>query len=209
MCLIALIAQGLAGVLAGQGLQRFEYEHGQMGTLFRIILYAESDSIGGRAAGAAFARIDTLNAVLSDYRGDSELSRLPALACDRPFPVSGDLWRLLCVAQQLAAHSGGAFDISIGPLSRLWRRAFRQQAFPETERIDAAAALVAYRDLELLPGQQALFKKCGMRLDAGGIAKGYAVDEAMAVLRSHGIASALIDGGGDLLAADGPPGEGA
>lgn len=178
-----------------------------MGTLFRIVFYADDDSIAARAAEAAFNRIDTLNARLSDYRDDSELSLLPARASKQRKVISPDLWAVLSAAQQLARYSHGAFDITIGPLSRLWRRAFRRQTFPERERIEESKALVDYRQLELFPNDHSvLFHREGMRLDAGGIAKGYAVDQAMQVLDSFGIRRALIDGGGDLLAGAPPPG---
>lgn len=190
-----------------QTLQRFEFTHPQMGTLFRIVLYAGDAENASKAATAAFARIDSLNATFSDYLNDSELSRLSATAgSGESVPVSDDLWTVLTAARQLSLLSDGAFDITIGPLSRLWRRAFRRQAFPEPERIDAARRLVGFPRLSLDSSRQDVrLSLSGMRLDAGGIAKGYAVDAAMAVLLRYGIHRALIDGGGDLLAGDPPP----
>lgn len=195
-------------VLHAQSWQRYEYEHRQMGTRFRLTFYAGGDSVAARAAAAARARIDTLNARLSDYRLDSELSRLSAQAgSGQAVPVGDDLWWVLSHAREMAIASGGAFDISVGPLSKLWRRAFRRQTFPEWDRLDGARRAVGYRWIEYRPEQQAVnLRRPGMRLDAGGIAKGFAVDEAMAALRAHGIDRALIDGGGDLLAAEAPPG---
>ena len=206
--LLCCLLVGQAGLYA-QSRQRYEYEHRQMGTRFRLTFYAEDDSVAARAAAAALARIDTLNARLSDYRLDSELSRLSAQAGrGRGVPVSDDLWRVLSRAQEIAIASRGAFDISIGPLSKLWRRAFRRQTFPGWDRLDEARRTVGYRWIERRPERQAInLRRSGMRLDAGGIAKGYAVDEAMTALRAHGIERALIDGGGDLLAADAPPGK--
>jgi len=205
-CLLLLV---LHVGLPAQSLQRYEYEHPQMGTLFRLTFYAAGDSLAAAAAAAAFRRIDSLNARLSDYLLDSELSRLATRAAEGPYvPVSEDLWRVLSKAQELAARSDGAFDISIGPLSKLWRRAFRRQTFPEAERLAEARSAVGYRHVELAPEHRSIrLGKAGMRLDAGGIAKGYAVDEAMACLHAAGIERALIDGGGDLLAAAPPPGQ--
>lgn len=195
--------------LPAQPLQRYEYEHPQMGTLFRLTFYAGSEGQAAAAAAAAFGRIDTLNAHLSDYLPESELSRLSAQAgSGRAVPVSEDLWTVLTAAQEVAAASEGAFDISIGPLSRLWRRAFRRQTFPEAARLAEARRAVGYRWIELLPDQRHVrLQQPDMRLDAGGIAKGYAVDEAMATLQRYGIDRALVDGGGDLLASGAPPGE--
>lgn len=202
--MILLLAYGVRG----QDLRRYEFSHRQMGTLFRLICYATGDSLAEQAARAAFARIDELNERLSDYRPDSELTLLTHV--DTPgtvIPVSEDLWNILVLSQELAVNSGGAFDLTIGPLSKLWRRAFRRQEFPDREHLAAARALVDYRQLTLLPDQQAVeINRLGMQLDAGGIAKGYAVDQAMQVLHQYGIRQALVDGGGDLLTGDAPPG---
>lgn len=180
-----------------------------MGTLFRLTFYAGSEAKAAAAATAAFERIDSLNGRLSDYQPESELSRLSAQSgSGRAVPVSKDLWTVLAAAQEMAAASEGAFDISIGPLSKLWRRAFRRQTFPEAERLAEARRAVGYQWIELLPDQRRVrLQHPGMRLDAGGIAKGFAVDEAIATLQRHGIDHALVDGGGDLLAAGAPPGE--
>lgn len=187
--------------------QRYVFEHQQMGTLFRIVLYASSDSLAQTATQAAFAKIDALNASLSDYLNDSELSQLTQADSGSVRAVSDPLWEVLRRGQQMARHSQGAFDLTIGPLSRLWRRAFRRQTFPEWERIEAARQRVGYQHLKLQPEkQQVRLLRDSLRFDAGGIAKGYAVDQAMAVLQNHEIRCALVDGGGDLLAADPPPG---
>lgn len=187
--------------------QPYVFEHRQMGTLFRIVLYAASDSLAQTATKAAFAKIDSLNATLSDYRNDSELIQLTQADSGDVCSVSDPLWEVLHRGRKMARHSRGAFDLTIGPLSRLWRRAFRRQSFPQWDRIEAARQRVSYQYLELLPDKQQIrLLRDSLRLDAGGIAKGYAVDQAMAVLRKHGINSALVDGGGDLLASAPPPG---
>lgn len=190
-------------------LSRYEFHHSQMGTLFRIVLYTEDSLTAQAAAQAAFARIDSLDAMLSDYREDSELSRLSARAGDGEWvKVSGELWYLLLASKQISIVSDGAFDPTIGPLSKLWRKAFRQGEFPDTAALRAAKEKVGYQHLQFQETQQmARLALPGMRLDLGGIAKGYAVDKAMKVLRQHGISIALVDGGGDLLAAGPPPGK--
>ncbi len=178
-----------------------------MGTEFRILLYVADSSKAQAAAQAAFQKIAALEQIMSDYREDSEVSLLATVAGDSKThtPVSNDLWKVLSYAQDVARRSGGAFDVTAGELTKLWRRAFRQKEFPAAGEIEAARKTVGFKDLELKKNTVQL-KKTGMRLDLGGIAKGYAVDEAMAVLRSHGITAALVDGGGDLLAGDAPPG---
>jgi len=188
---------------------RYEFAHRQMGTTFRVILYAPDSARAQRAAAAAFRRIDTLNAILSDYREDSELSRLSGAAgSGRRVKVSRDFWRVLRAADQGSRKSSGAFDLTVGPLVQLWRRARRQHELPTPEAIARAKAATGYAHIQYYPLLKAVrLQKPGMRLDAGGIGKGYAVDEALKVLRRHGVQSALVDGGGNLALGAPPPGK--
>jgi FAD:protein FMN transferase len=178
-----------------------------MGTTFRIVLYAPEERAASRAAARAFARIAELDDRLSDYRPDSELTRVTSEAVGRPVHVSDDLMRVLERAQLLAGKTGGAFDITVGPLSRLWRRARRQIAFPTDDELAAARAATGYRLLALNPAAGAVeVARAGMLLDAGGIAKGYAADAALAMLTAAGSPRALVAAGGDLALGDPPPG---
>ncbi len=195
-----------------QAQTRFEFSHPQMGTLFQIIVFGEDSISVKKAVTAAFARIDSLNAHLSDYLENSEISRLPKIATRRWgglqhwVRVSKDMWNLLRVSQKISRQSKGAFDITIGPLSKLWRRAFRQQVFPNMDEIHTAQANVNYQWLKMRqPGRQVRLTHPDMRLDAGGIAKGFAVDEATTVLRHHGFEKTLVIGGGDLRVGAAPP----
>jgi thiamine biosynthesis lipoprotein len=189
--------------------QRYEFTHRQMGTTFRILLYA-SDSVQAReAAAAAFSRVDTLNAILSDYREDSELSKLSRTAGSGQWvQVSPDLWRVLRISHRASRKSNGAFDLTIGPLVQLWRRARRQHELPSAQSIIKAKAAVGYGFIQYRPLRKAVFlQKPGMQLDPGGIGKGYAVDEALKVLKRAGIAAALVHGGGNLALGTSPPGK--
>ncbi|MDX2285701.1 MAG: FAD:protein FMN transferase [Bacteroidia bacterium] len=193
--------------LQSQPLSRMVWEHRQMGTTFRIVLYSDDSLRAAAAVQAAFARVDTLNAILSDYLPGSELNRLCAQAGSGSWtPVSRDLWRVLRASQEIAARSGGAFDLSIGPLSRLWRRGIRRQELPDSQQIEAARQLVDYRQIRLRRGRQAQLGLPGMQLDPGGIGQGYAADEAWKVLRKAGYAASLVDAGGDIFAGAPPPG---
>lgn len=203
-----LISSILAvGGSIAQPLQRFAFEEPHMGTPFRMVLYAPDSIVAHQAAGAAFARIAALDAFLSNYRADSELMQLVATAgTDAAVRVSDDLWTVLAAAQELATQTDGAFDVSIGPLAKLWRRAFRRQALPDSSTIQYSKARVGYDRIVLDSLHQAVtLATSGMLLDLGGIAKGYAVDEALGVLVSYGINSALVDGGGDIAVSDAPP----
>jgi FAD:protein FMN transferase len=178
-----------------------------MGIPFRIVLYASDPLVATNAAEAAFQRISQLNDTLSDYDTDSELSRLSQTAgLGRTVPVGPDLWRMLSQGQQLARETDGAFDITCGPVVSLWRKARREKQLPDAVKLEEARRAVGYEKLELDSRlRTARLHVPYMRLDLGAIAKSYAVDEALAVLRSHGIRSALVAGAGDMAVSEPPP----
>ena len=179
-----------------------------MGLPFRIVLYAADQSSADTAAHAAFARLSELNSILSDYDTDSELSRLSQTAGHgQAVRVSDDLWRVLERAQYFARGTDGAFDITCGPVVSLWRKARRENRLPDQSKLDEARRAVGYDKLKLdARARTAELLAPYMRLDLGAIAKGYAVEEALKVLRACGIRSALVAGSGDMAASDAPPG---
>ena len=188
--------------------QRFEYVRPAMGTLFRIVMYADSEPKALTAANAAFRRIEELNKILSDYDPDSELSHLSATSgSGRAVSLSPDLWYILHKSLQVSKQTQGAFDVTIGPIVQLWRRARRQHELPSDTAITRAKRLVGYRHIILNPQvKTAQLRVAGMQLDMGAIGKGYAVDEAMKVLKARNIKSALVDGGGNIVVSRAPPG---
>jgi thiamine biosynthesis lipoprotein len=195
-----------AGLLATVTLQPYEAVEPHMGTLFSIKLYAASEQQAKNAFQAAFARIAELDATLSDYRDDSELSR--ATKAPTPVSVSNDLFAVLAKGQWLAEQSEGAFDVTIGPLTHLWRESRRARALPEVAVLKDALGRSGFRKMHLDPSSHTVcFDVRGMQLDVGGIAKGYAADEALAVLSKAGIKSALVAASGDLAFSDAPPAE--
>lgn len=189
--------------------QRYSFSEPQMGAPWRITLYAPDEVTANRAAKAAYARVAELNRVLSDYDAESELSRLSATAgTAKVVRLSDDLWNVLHCSQQLAEKSDGAFDVTVGPLTKLWRRARRQKEMPRAELLDVAREATGYRSLRLDPERRtAELTKPNMQLDLGGIGMGYAVDEALKVLKREGITSAMIDASGDIGTLDPPPGQ--
>lgn len=191
-------------------LVRHEFQSVQMAIPFRIVLYARDGQQATNAARAAWERIGQLNQCLSDYDPASELSRLGSTSPHaRPVPVSDDLYRVLRRAQEVSQASDGAFDITVGPLTQLWRRSRRQRELPDAPRLRAALDATGWQHVELhqRPRPAARLLRPGMRLDAGGIAKGFALDEATRVLREHGVGSSLVSGAGDIVVTDPPPGE--
>ena len=194
--------------LAAADLTRFEARRPQMGTEVVIVIYAADQAQADLAMAAGFSRIATLEKVMSDYDPESELSRLvAATSIGQVRAVSADLWDVLVASRTVSRRTKGAFDITVGPYSRLWRRARRQGEMPDPERLATAAESVGYQFLRLLPRQQAVeFLRAGMRLDLGGIGKGFAADAALQAMQAHGVTIALVDCGGDIVLGDAPPG---
>jgi len=203
-------ALALGAACAAPPLARHEVARPVMGTTFRLVLYAPDAPAACAAAAAVWARLDELDGILSDYDAASELSRLSGRPPGELVPVSPELWAVLARAAEVAEQSGGAFDVTVGPCVRLWRRARRQGELPAPERLAAARAAVGFEKLALDRERRAVALRApGMQLDLGGIAKGYALDEVLRLLRARGIERALIDGGGDVAAGAPPPGRAA
>jgi len=203
-----VVLLGLRPGLADEPLTRFEFRRKAMGVDFTVVLYGAKKGAANTAAEAALDRVTQLDAICSDYKATSELRRLCAEAKPgQAMPVSVDLARVLERSQQVSKLSGGAFDVTVGPLTKLWRRARRQKKLPPADRLNQARSLVGYR-LVSVDGRarQVTLKRAGMRLDLGGIAKGYAVDRAMEILAHHGFTRSMVDGSGDLAVGDPPPG---
>ena len=189
-------------------LERFVFEKAEMGVPFRVTLYAHGSGDAERAARAAFARVEALNAVFSDYDSDSELSHLSDSSGNgRCIPVGADLWKVLERALYFSNRSEGAFDLTIGPVVNLWRTARRKRELPNPEKIRDALGRTGFRAIQLHSDSRSVeLLKPRMRLDAGGIAKGYAIQEALQVLFDSGHKVCMVEGGGDLALGDAPPG---
>ena len=191
---------------AADPLTRFTFTEPHMGTRFSVIVYAVDEATASKAAKAAFKRIAELDGSMSDYRPASELMQLCKKAGGEPVKVSDDLFYVLLKAQQVAERSDGAFDVTVGPVVRLWRVSRKTRQLPDPEKLKAALALVGYKNVKIdTEAHTVQLLKSGMQLDLGGIAKGYAADEALKTLETHGIKSALVAGGGDIAVSDAPP----
>ncbi len=188
-------------------LNRFTFTQTEMAVPIRIVLYAADDTTAAAAARAAFSRFHDLNASMSDYDPQSELRRLCDTSSEgKAVRVSDDLWRVLVRAIELSKRSDGAFDVTVGPLVLLWRNARRTKELPSPKSIAAAKSRVGYQWVRLRADQQAVeLLRPKMRLDLGGIAKGYAVDEALRAIRKHGITRAMVEAGGNIGLGDPPP----
>jgi thiamine biosynthesis lipoprotein len=179
-----------------------------MGTLFTATLYAPDSQSASRAAQDAFHRIDQLEDVMSDYQADSDLNLLSASPVGKAVPVSQDLFDVIQKAQKISRQSKGTFDITVGPYVRLWRFARKRKVLPTAQELEVARGSVGYQNLRLNEKARTVTLLApNMRLDLGGIAKGYAADQALGVLRSNGLPRALIAASGDIAIGDPPPGQ--
>ncbi|HEY0867703.1 MAG TPA: FAD:protein FMN transferase [Fimbriimonas sp.] len=181
---------------------RFEYAQVHMGVRTVITGYAPDPATADKAAAAAYARFAQLDAIMSDYRKDSELMLLDTSLK----PISTDLRAVLERALEVARLSDGAFDFTAGPLVQLWREARKTRRLPDAAKLDQAKETVGWKLVELTPEGAKLAKE-GMRLDLGGIAKGYACDQALIALAQNGVDRALVEAGGDMAASGAPPGK--
>ncbi|MDR9409999.1 MAG: FAD:protein FMN transferase [Balneolaceae bacterium] len=212
LILTVLMSLFLARSSASQELERYVFQSYHMGTQFNIVLYDEAgkDSTTKKAADDAFARIEQLNQIMSDYEEDSELNRLSRTSgSGEAVQVSDDLFAVLKESIRMADLSDGLFDITIGPMSRFWRvvRMSPDPQLPTDQELSEFEEQVGYEHIRLNEEDQTVeLLKPNMQLDLGGIAKGYAAEEALKVLNSFGIERALIDAGGDVTLGDSPPG---
>ncbi len=187
---------------------RYEFIEPAMGVPFRIVLYAKNPAQAHAAARAAFQRIHQLDRIFSDYDDESEVTQLCRTAgTGKWVQVSPDFWDLLQWALRLSRQTDGAFDVTVGPYSNLWRRARRRREFPSKRWMERARKAVGYWKIRLRPeSRSVLLEAPNMRLDFGAVAKGYAVDQALKELRRWGIHQALVAGAGDTRLTQPPPG---
>lgn len=172
----------------------------QMGTLVRIEVAAPDSPTTRAALDAAFAAIDEVVAVMSEWERDSDISRVNAAAGDAPVEVDPALVEVLLAARDVSVASAGAFDVTWAPLRHVW--CFDAGCeLPDPTRLAAAVALVDYTQVDIDPVASTVsLARPGMEIGLGGIAKGYALQAAGDALLAHGLSDWLIDAGGDVYA---------
>ncbi len=189
-------------------LERFEGVEPHMGTLVRITLYAPDVAAARVAFRAGFDRIRELNGILSDYLPDSELSRVTRAGVDSPVSLSDDLFAVLKASARLSDATDGAFDVTQGPVTRLWREARTANRLPDPDALREASRRSGYAHMHLDEARRTVsFDIPGMQLDVGAIGKGYAASEALAAITRAGVRSALVAVSGDIAVGDAPPGQ--
>lgn len=188
-------------------LERFEFTRVCMGVRARIVLYSTDRERATEAASGAFARLGALDAMMSDYRPSSDLSRVNAAAGNGEWVrVPTELSDLLAASVALARETDGAFDPTVGPAVRTWRRMRDERRRAPEHELALVRASVDWRQLEVREGEARLLRP-GMALDLGGIGKGYAAEEAVRTLRASGHPRAMVALAGDVFAGQPPPGE--
>ena len=169
-----------------------------MGTVHTGTIF---DAEGPEAASDARAYLLDLHRAWSCFQGDSLISQINQAAGRQPVAVDEDTFEVLRQAKRYGRITEGAFDVTVGPLADLWRRAMEERQLPGDEAVWQALALVNFANVTLdEEAHTVLLEKAGQRIDLGGIAKGYAVDELRKRLRRHGVRRALLDLGGTVAA---------
>jgi thiamine biosynthesis lipoprotein len=169
-----------------------------MGTVVEITLVAEEQDTAQKAALQAFQEIRRIEYLMSPWIESSDINRINRSAGDDGVKVSPETMEVLKMAQEVSKLSEGGFDITVGPLVQLWRKAREGGKPPEMEEVKETLNLVNFRNLKTHYGGKVSLKKKGMTIDLGGIAKGYAVDRAFELLKGLGYRSFLVNAGGDL-----------
>lgn len=189
-------------------LTRYDYSQRLMGLAFEISVYASDEAVANEAVEAAYGRIRKLNGIFSDYEPESELNRLCKTAgTGHAVPVSRELWEIILASVELSEKSEGLFDITAGPLVRLWRKARRNKQLPDPDQITAARSRVGYKLIKLDHKSHSIeLTRAGMQLDLGGIAVGYACDAVMRLFQERKLFRVMINGSGDILVGAPPPG---
>jgi thiamine biosynthesis lipoprotein len=189
-------------------LKRYEFGAPCMGTWWKFVLYATNEAQAKSAAEEAFKKIKELDDKFTDYYAESELMQLCYKSGDGEVKVSDELYDIIEKALKISKLTDGAFDITAGPVIQLWRWSGRHRQFPPREKMEKALSLVDYQNVKINPRKKTItLLKEGMRLDLGGIAKGYAADKCLQIFRRHGITSALVAGSGDIAVGNPPPGK--
>lgn len=167
-----------------------------MGTAIGVLLWCDDRSRGEAAIDAVIAEMHRIDAAMSPYKADSELSRINREAAQRAVPVSAELFSLLQRSLHFSRLSGGVFDVTYAAVGHLYD--YRRGVAPGEKQLARARAAVGYRGLVLDSAARTVrFATDGMRIDLGGFAKGHAVELGAAILRRFGIAHGIVSAGGD------------
>lgn len=202
-CVTAIAVAG--GLPQGGNLLRFERSLDAMGTTYTVALYGDNRFRMEAAVDEAFEEVRRLDEMLSNYRPDSEWSQVNKGAYRGPVKVSEELFGLLERCLRYSRASEGAFDITVGPLMRIWGFYKGTGRIPQRAEIRAALGRMGWQHIRLDAGSRTVRFARPVEMDPGGIGKGYAVDRMVEVLKRNGVASGLISAGRSSIYALGTP----
>ncbi len=185
---------------------RLEASVDAMGSTYSVVLYGEDRSKLESASEAAFEEVRRLDSLLSNYKPESEWSQVNRDAAKTPVVVSRELFDLLTACVNYSRQSEGSFDITVGPLMKVWGFYRDTGHLPKPGELKQAMEQIGYRNIRLNPADRSVFfTHSGLNLDPGGVGKGYAVDRMAEILRKRGVSAALISGGGSSIYCLGAP----
>lgn len=185
--------------------RKFSYSEMKMGSAFNLIIVSADSNKANHLAQKSYELVDSLNHIFSNYDSSSELSKINASAGLLPYKMSRAMLDLVQKSQYAYIQSKGAYDISIGPLSSLWRNARKAKLFPEASTVLATKKLVGFAQVKINKRLGTIFlPNANMQLDFGGIAKGYIAQWVINFLKANGIQQALVDAGGDIVMSGAP-----
>jgi thiamine biosynthesis lipoprotein len=189
-------------------LKRFEFSEKKMGSSFNLIFYHSDSTEAALLAKQCFSFVDSLNNIFSDYSLESELGKLGLQKDLTDIKVSDELFSMIIRSKTAWKRSGKTFDITIGALTQLWRKAKKENRFPSETEIKAAKDLIGFKNLIINERSKTIsFKKPGIRLDFGGIVPGYVAQRIIDLLKTKNINIALVDASGDIVMSDAPLGK--
>lgn len=189
-------------------LKRFEFSENKMGSSFNIIFYHTDSAEAVILAKECFLIVDSLNNIFSDYSSESEAGKLALQKNLTDIKVSGELFVMIIRSRKAWKRSCKTFDITVGALTQLWRKAKKENRFPSEAEIKAAKDLTGFKNLIINERSKTIsFKKTGIRFDFGGIVPGYTAQRVIDFLKSKNINIALVDASGDIVISDAPPGK--
>jgi thiamine biosynthesis lipoprotein len=169
-----------------------------MGTVIEITLIDDNEEKANKAALQAFQEVKRIEQLMSPKIESGDVSRINKSSGKEWVKVPKETLEVIKKAQEISELSDGRFDITVGPLTELWRRAREKKIPPSVEEVKEKLGLVNFKNIEVDQEGKVFLKKKGMAIDLGGIAKGYAVDRALDVLRSLGYKNLIVNAGGDL-----------
>lgn len=216
LCLgLSFLGGGLMSVSAQQGempvpagsLERHYFSQPHLGTTVQIAFYSKDGEAAQKLATQCFERVQILNAVFSDYLPDSEVSRLCSKPVQVAHKVSDDLFAVIAQAQEISQATDGAFDITLGNATQKWREKSARRKSPPAGDSAPVETVATYQDVFFDPKTKTVKLRTPLKIDLGGIAKGYIADQLMVILSKAGIKQAAVVIGGEMVFSGAPPGK--